>query len=467
MDFSPRTLIYGFHEASLASAIDSLHCDCRLKVVHWIGVNSATRTFDEDIHEWHLKGIAKPDFNATQEKFEGLCRQIRKEHFSQIVDQLSRNVVCRHVAPADYPILINHLVNRFAGLLRDTQVELLIFQNLPHEGFELVLYLVARSLGIATLMTYQSIIPNRFFYCTELDDFGWFRTANESDEEVMLELPMGFEKELFYMKGVSESLKRGERRNWRKTMKRHLLFAKIAFKVWKQRIGWYDRLGLAQPRIPEDQRYEWEVYRVAQRRVDFAKPFVYFPLHLQPELTTSAIGDKYSHQLDAIEELSRWIPKNWSLYVKENPKQTHRYRTPDFFARIRRMTNVVFVDRSIDTYQLLSKCRFTATITGTVGWEAISGGKSVIVFGRPWYLTLPGVERWPVDATPEQVAHKVIDHGKLSNETNRLLRKTARGIVDSAYQASMPDYSQERNTRLVADFLRRQLTMMFAVSPCS
>ena len=465
MDRCPRTLIYAFHESSLAAAIDLLQREEALNVVHWIGVNSPSRLFDEDIHAWHVIGIAESSSVFSAEKIEALCREIRDEHGSQIVDQLSRNAVCQQFALADYTKLIDRLVVHFANLLHRKQVEIVILQNLPHEGFELVLYLVARSLGVATLMTYQSILPNRFFQCTDLSDFGWFRTASESDAAIDIELPRGFKKELFYMRGVAAEVKKADHRSWGDELRRRWRFQKIAFKVWKQKIGWYNRLGLTQPRIPPDQRYEWEIHRMANRRVDFDRPFVYFPLHLQPELTTSAIGDKYSNQMDAIEELSRWLPSKWKVYVKENPKQTFRYREPDFFARIRNLSNVVFVDRSINTYQLLDHCRFAATITGTVGWEAISGGKPVVVFGRPWYLTLPGVHHWPTEVLAEQIADTSIDHELLTTKTKRLLRKSAAGIVDSAYQSSMLDYSAERNTLFIADFLRRQLASLVAVAP--
>ena len=32
-----------------------------------------------------------------------------------------------------------------------------------------------------------------------------------------------------------------------------------------------------------------------------------------------------------------------------------------------------------------------ATLDGTVGWEAVRNLKPVICFGRPWYLSMPGV----------------------------------------------------------------------------
>ena len=148
-------------------------------------------------------------------------------------------------------------------------------------------------------------------------------------------------------------------------------------------------------------------------------------------------------------------------------KQTYRYRRPEFFDRLRSIPNVVFVNRSVDTYALLAQCQFAATISGTVGWEAITGGKQVVVFGRPWYLTLPGVNRWPVMVAAPTVAEAPVDHSQLQSAFNRLMRKSAEGLVDTNYQAALSDYSPDANTQRIADFLRRefaQVTVSLSIS---
>jgi hypothetical protein len=276
-------------------------------------------------------------------------------------------------------------------------------------------------------------------------------------EAIEFDLPQSFRKDLFYMRGVNESLARSNRQTYRDKLNQRILFAKIAWKVFKQRVGWYDYWKLPQPRIPLDQRYAWELHRATVASVSLERSFVYFPLHLQPELTTSAIGDKYADQLCAIENLSRWLPADWWLYVKENPKQTYRYRDPQFFGRLKKLPNVKLISRSVDTYALLASCKLAATVTGTVGWEAITGGKRVIVFGRPWYMTLPGVHKWPISETAAGLSSTSIDHALLMEGTRSLLRKSAVGLVDIAYRASVPEYSAERNTQFIYEFLKRQL----------
>lgn len=48
-------------------------------------------------------------------------------------------------------------------------------------------------------------------------------------------------------------------------------------------------------------QYDYCVKTLAKADVDFNKKYVYFPLHLQPEMTTDAIGGIYRDQILAIE----------------------------------------------------------------------------------------------------------------------------------------------------------------------
>ena len=107
-------------------------------------------------------------------------------------------------------------------------------------------------------------------------------------------------------------------------------------------------------------------------------------------MSTSTLGGNYSDQLLAIEHLSSILPDDSWIYVKENPKQTGAMRGPKFFDRLDRIPNLEFLPSYANTHDLIDNSDFVATVTGTVGWEAIRKGKNVLVFGMPWYRNLPG-----------------------------------------------------------------------------
>src|SRR5690606_7150220 len=158
--------------------------------------------------------------------------------------------------------------------------------------------------------------------------------------------------------------------------------------------------------------------------------FIYFALHLQPEKTTSSWGGKYVDQVLSLEHLSEILPSDVKIYVKENPKQGYFMRGKYFYERIKRIKNVVLVPPDTNTYDLIKNSLFVSTITGTVGWEAISGGKNVLVFGwGVWYKKLPGVFSFDQGVSFEEVVNYKIDFSVLEQKLNDLLSLTGKGVV--------------------------------------
>jgi len=122
--------------------------------------------------------------------------------------------------------------------------------------------------------------------------------------------------------------------------------------------------------------------------------FVYFSLHLQPEMTVVPLGGNFSDQLLAIKCLSDFIPDDWYIVVKENPKQGIFSRNKLFFDELKQNLKVKLADWYCDTFKLIEQSQFVSTITGSAGFEAISGGKPALIFGYAWYRKFPGVFKW-------------------------------------------------------------------------
>ena len=141
--------------------------------------------------------------------------------------------------------------------------------------------------------------------------------------------------------------------------------------------------------------------------------------------------------------------------MKENPKQTELMRGKWFFARLRLIRNVKVVSPDFDTYSLIKNCIFVVTITGTAGWEAISGGKNVLVFGNPWYKSLPGVFSYDEDFKLEDLLKYKIDPDELERELNLLLSKAGDGVIDDSYSVLVGNFNPIGNASNIATFIER------------
>lgn len=138
------------------------------------------------------------------------------------------------------------------------------------------------------------------------------------------------------------------------------------------------------------------VYHHLSSNFSIPERFIVFFLHYQPERTSLPEGHQFAQQWLALRILANSLPPGYRLAVKEHPS-TFRYyfnpgfRSRDFYQNISQLPNTSLVPLDRSPFDLIDKAAAVATITGTVGVEAIIRGKPVIVFGAAQYRDIKGV----------------------------------------------------------------------------
>ena len=205
-----------------------------------------------------------------------------------------------------------------------------------------------------------------------------------------------------------------------------------------------------------------EDYESVIKRADWNVPFVYFPLHFQPERTTSPQGGVYHDQHLVVETLSSALPDGWEIYVKEHPSQwwlrgKTRYssvRYPGYYERLAKIPRVRLVPISTDTFELTERARAVAVITGTSGWEALLRGKRPLVFGIPWYRDCPDIFRVDSVETCAMALEKIKNGARAPKENLLAFLKAFETVSIRAYLENQleekPRYTAQENMQIMA-----------------
>ncbi len=177
------------------------------------------------------------------------------------------------------------------------------------------------------------------------------------------------------------------------------------------------------------------------------KPFVLLALHFQPERATVPMGGVLGDQTLIADLLAVALePLGWELYVKEHPWQLSSYsrsearRSPAFYERIARHSNVRLLPPDAETSSLIDEAKAVATVTGSVGWQAICRGVPALVFGAAWYRYCPGVYRVgnPPDvdaALVDIVAGRRVSQEKVREFLARIQAVCVRGYLEASVEA--------------------------------
>lgn len=150
------------------------------------------------------------------------------------------------------------------------------------------------------------------------------------------------------------------------------------------------------------------------------QPFVLVALHYQPEASTLGIGGNMDDQLNNVRLLAEAVPADWRVVVREHPatykftQSARRWRSEVMYRELKRVPKVMCFSAAANMDNLIRQAELVATVTGTVGWEAVNAGKHVLVFGYPWYLDCPLVHR----VTDTHSIRAAIEVGRTATQAN-------------------------------------------------
>jgi hypothetical protein len=330
--------------------------------------------------------------------------------------------------------LFYRLAAYFHAKLVEYAVEVVLFDEVPHYGFGYLLYLTARAMGIRTIMFLQNVHLERSLVLERIEEMGHLIDRPILSEALSTPIEPGFDQAVYVSTDrtrdrYAEHMAHMELRQLRSPAVKALprLWLSMLVRRWASQLLGHRYVPRGRPMShllrehlmgPEVRKLQtWYASegrrRFTTRDVDLSADYVLFALHMQPEVTTVPLGGEYFDQARAIERLRHMLPSSWKIYVKEHPCSFGCWRDPHFHMRLRSIPGVEIVAAELETHPLLSRCRFAATLTGSVGWEAITGGKPILVFGHAWYNGLPGVFHIRDKPHFEQIAACEIDHEEL------------------------------------------------------
>jgi len=440
------------------------------KIVYWVGAPGGEKdklpetTFHANLDAFYGilangKGIDASEFPPPGKD---LIEQLRRVE-SLILTMMNKKLDRLHTDERKH--LYYNIVQYWHGVLEKYKPDIIIFGDVPHNIFNYLIYELAYLLNIKTITFQDTGIPGRLLTYTNFwegsndlhkelrknknKNFSLKYLSKDLQEHYRLQIdprrdatPINVNMQKDQYSGFNLFLRR--LKNLKKSIKKGTILKLIIRNITKK--------------FKQNLKKE---YNSVQIRPDFNKKFIYVPLHVQPECSTSPLGGIFVDQILMIEILSASLPTNWVIYVKEHPIQWIRRglifssaRYPEYYKKIARLKNVQLVPVEIDTYALINKSQAVATVTGTAAWEAILRSKPAIVFGYPWYRDCSEIFRVKDVESCKKALKKiasnfVVNQQKIINYLKCLDKATIHGYFSPGHKKMSKLTKQENLNNIV------------------
>lgn len=184
--------------------------------------------------------------------------------------------------------------------------------------------------------------------------------------------------------------------------------------------------------------------------------FVLFPLHYQPEASTSVRAPFFMDQCALAENIARALPAGYRLYVKEHAARLGTRNVRDV-QRLSGIPSVRLISPHADSRALIQNAACVAAITSTMGWEALLLGVPTVLFGEAFYGSCENVLRAGAPREYPQLFRQALSlrprEDVLEQFVAALLNTTFPGSMGHPYY--LPGVLAQKNIRQIAEHLAK------------
>jgi hypothetical protein len=318
--------------------------------------------------------------------------------------------------------------------LEEKHIDAVVFANIPHEVHDFIIYNLCKARNIPTLIFFHTFNVDTFAFTISesVEAVGGHAFPSNLKSSIKFMEPVGFRSRLrddFLGTGSSETVENFGVYQVSTKQQKDAIDKPVLAQAKKA--GTRERIISKLSRIRSNLEYV-----VKSKSSSLPRAFVFFPLHVEPELAISPSGGHFEEQFEAVRFVASKLPCGWKVVVKEHPHQRGFGPRPiGFYKRFEAIPNVEFVKTELSSLELIAKSQAVATITGSAGIEAVRLGKPSWVLGYPWYLSAPGVS--PID-TSADLEQAYADLNSFDAASDEVLDCYVDELLDSHFYGFIP-----------------------------
>jgi hypothetical protein len=485
-------LAFGFNDPFVLPTIPELSRDAGVNHIHWITNALGSDVINENSEQLSLIDMqvalnAKPGAGPLSLRGDAELNDELFSLYSEMMPVVMKMMdrMEKHGPKLNYyqrKKRYHDLFFYWLSFLKEYRIDYFIIVDVPHEMTDYVLAEQCRILGIPTLSFTQvgidAVLP-----------VGHYKEVGTSDQRRWASLSKVQLDQLSEVISTRVAIARGEDKKtkakpfyanqaWMKTHEKNVrqrqqnrILAKLSgvFKMLQDPAAWKYLYYLVWQKPVVEKNIEKKYWRRYASRcvpqVDFDRPYVYLPLHYQPEMTTSPLAEEFNDQYLMAEVLLAAFPEEVDVYVKEYPRQRLPGRSLDYFDYFPYSDRIKYIPISVESSKLQKHALAVATATGTAGFEALWNNKPVLVFGNAYYQSAQGAFRVRTVTDAVKAARRIMKGPALTFDMEAFMRSLEQSVLPcnlNAYWsgASFIGLSPEDNSRVLLTEIKARLQLV-------